>query len=752
MKPSTFQSASAREASAAGSGDGGMSSGHARITRRTVLKAGAVTAAVAAAQPLLAGPRAPRAAAAGGPSPIPFDFADDPPFSFTYGGTSSRDPSVLPAWPRTAGTTVLDANRTQQTVTWTDPVTGLQVQCVSVTYSDYPVVEWTVHFTNTGPANSPALAEVLSIDTVISGTGGQDWTIHTANGSEALATDFQPADITLSTTPGLYKLFSTGGGRPTSGNLSQDAKAPGGAWPYYNLDWNGAGAIVAIAWPGQWGLQLGLDPHGNAPIIGGMTNYDGPFSSTPTLYDLNLTDMYLTPGEQIRTPLIVTMTWAGGDWIDAQNVWRSWFLVHNCPRPNGSAPSPVCPTGSVDDSYNFVNDTTQTELAFMAAYHDHGLTPAAGGQLNWWWMDAGWYPIPSTVSPSDLSAWTYTGTWTPDLARYPNGIIEVTNQARADGMKAIVWHEPERCRPGTDLYNHHPDWLLTVPSGGDATMRYVDVGNPDALAWMKSTFDGLITSNGADLFRQDFNYTGPLPYWNSTDPAGRQGATQVHYVMGLLDFWDTLRANHPGMLIDTCASGGRRLDLETLRRCIVLSESDYIRDPEAAQAQYYGLSLWVVCHGTSANTESLYSLRSAMNWCFEAHFDNIISSPPSSGQWATLKTATDEWATFCDSYLGEFYPLTAWSYDQRSWLAYQYHRPDLGTGLVQCFARTNTPGSPLTVALRGLDATATYQAYDVDHPSSVSTFTGSQLMTAGSGISVAPVPRPYAVNIVYRKV
>ena len=57
----------------------------------------------------------------------------------------------------------------------------------------------------------------------------------------------------------------------------------------------------------------------------------------------------------------------------------------------------------------------------------------------------------------------------------------------------------------------------------------------------------------------------PLDYWNMSDPIGQRGITQIRHVTGFLAFWDELRCRHPQLLIDTCASGGRRLDLETVR-------------------------------------------------------------------------------------------------------------------------------------------------------------------------------------------
>jgi alpha-galactosidase len=672
-------------------------------------------------------------------SALSFDFVNDPPFSFRYGGVSSH--SLLAGWSPSSSTVALDAVRTQQTVTWTG-TSGLVVRCVAVTYADFPVVEWTVHFENTGGSNTPTLSEVLAIDTLLQGAATSSWTIHTNNGSIAQATDFAPADLTLSSTPGQYKLFSAGGGRPTSGHLSGDPLSPGGAWPYYNFDWGGAGAIVAIGWPGQWGLQTGLDTLGRAPIIGGMTNYDG-LGGTTTLYHLQLTEMYLEPGEAIRTPLIVTMAWQGGDWIDAQNVWRQWFLTHNTPHPNGTNPPAMCPTGSVCGSYNYVNVTTEREFAFMDEYRRQGLLPSVGGHLDWWWIDAGWYTLPAEVDPHSVTAWQYTGIWQVDRERYPGGLKEVTDRARAEGMRAIVWHEVERCRPGTWLYDNHPEWML---ADGDPQHRYLNWGNPDAHAWALDTVVGLIEANGADLYRQDFNYLGPLANWNATDRAGRRGATQIHYVVGLLRFLDELRRRWPDMLIDNCASGGRRLDVEMLRRSIVLSQSDDVRDPEGSHSQYFGISPWIVCHGTSARTDSMYALRSTMNWCFEIHVDDMLTSPPTDERWGLLRRATTEWAAVRDHYSECFFPLSGYDPDMVDWLAYQYGSASGSVGVLHAFARPGTPSGGFVLRPRGLRPDITYAVADFDG-GDVRRVSGLNLMS--DGVVVEVDQRPAAVMLRY---
>ena len=175
-------------------------------------------------------------------------------------------------------------------------------------------------------------------------------------------------------------------------------------------------------------------------------------------------------------------------------------------------------------------------------------------------------------------------------------------------MKILVWFEPERVAPGTWLSEHHPEWLLSTrhdqrrPGAGNDN-RLLNLGNPAARQWLTEHVDKLVTGQGIDLYRQDFNIN-PLSFWQAADTADRQGITENHYVCGYLAYWDELRRRHPSMLIDSCASGGRRNDLETMRRAVPLWRSDYAYEAIGHQGMTYGISLWLPYHGTGTVASS----------------------------------------------------------------------------------------------------------------------------------------------------
>ena len=271
-------------------------------------------------------------------------------------------------------------------------------------------------------------------------------------------------------------------------------------------------------------------------------------------------------------------------------------------------------------------------------------------------MDAGWYPCDGQ--------WPKTGTWEVDTKRFPGGLRPISDHARAKGVKTIVWFEPERVHSGTWLTENHPQWILGGKNGG-----LLNLGNPEARQWLTEHVDRLITEQGIDLYRQDFNMD-PLSFWQKNDAEDRQGITENHHVTGYLAYWDELRRRHPDMLIDSCASGGRRNDLETMRRAVPLLRSDYIIEPVGNQCHTYGLSFWLPFQGTGTGSREIspYLLRSTLVPSFHGLFDVRRKDL----DYDLIRRVLSQWKQYAPYYFGDYYPLTPYSLDQTAWMAWQF--------------------------------------------------------------------------------
>ncbi|MDO8210346.1 alpha-galactosidase [Conexibacter sp. CPCC 206217] len=687
---------------------GDRSSSRSRFNRRDFLAGGAAGAGalvLASAFPSLV-----RAGSGAAPAGALDDLLAAPPFSFTYGGVGSA--GLLARWPQRTTTQTLANGAEQTTVTWTDATSGLIVRWTATEYPGYPNLSWIVEFENGGRSNSSTLADVLAVDLdvaeAVAGPAGSDWTIHTGIGSNQSVHDFRPIDVPLASRA--HRLFTTAGGRPSSFRDEPDTSGsyiPNG-WPYYNVEWGGQGIVLAIGWPGQWGVEVNRTDRQALTLRGGMCTLDDA-DDGDHIAALNLTQLWLAPGESIRTPMIVLQPWSEDGWLDAQNTWRRWMVDYHLQRDQGRPPQPHLSA----THYSF-GATQADHFRWLDGYADHGQTLVTGGRYDHYWIDAGWY---QSASATD---WQPTGTWEVNTTRFPNGLAPVTDRARELGLSTILWFEPERVRLGTWLASSHPEWLIQPPAGyvgflGSRDDRLFDFGDPDALAWAIATFNGLLEDQHVNdtyrdvsgFYREDSNIE-PLPYWNEADLSGRRGLTQARYVEGHLAYWAAILAANPTLQIDTCASGGRRVDVQSLQYAIPLLRSDLVRPPVAAQCQNYGLSLWLPVSGNQAPANSDpgngYVQRSAMTACF----DMPVNVDDPATNWTALTPLTAEWAAIADSYLGDYHPLTAYSDADDAWMAWQYNARDADSGFVQAFRRPGSGTASQRLLLRGLDRAATY--------------------------------------------
>ena len=627
--------------------------------------------------------------------PLPGAYSSDVPFSFTYNGKSSRD--FLKDWTLTRSSKKIDAHRTEYISLYQDPLSKLEMRVVAVTYDDYPVAEWTVYFKNTGSNPTPIIEKIQALDTSFERTRDREFLLHHSTGSPNSPTDYQPMESTLD--PKSEKRFVSRGGRPTDPYLC-----------YFNLEWAGNGVIIALGWPGQWAAGFTRDEQSGVRVVAGQ----------------EITHFKLLPGEEVRSPLVALLFWQG-DWIGAQNTWRRWMISHNLPRSGGKLPPPQLAGWSHRSTIEMQDADEENQIQFLLRNLNAGI------KLDYWWMDAGWYPF--------KNGWWETGTWDPDPARFPKGFTPISAAAHARGVKTIVWFEPERVTSGSWLEKNHPDWLL----GKDGDNKLLYLGNTQAWQWLVDHVSQLIRDQGIDLYRQDFNFE-PLLLWRANDAEDRQGITEIKHVTGYLAYWDELHRRFPNLIIDTCASGGRRNDLETLRRAIPLWRSDYVFEPSAMQQFTYGMSLWIPYFGTEFNSLDPYFFRSQMTPAIAIGLE--ADRHPNGFQ--RMKRLLDDWRQAAPYYYGDYYPLTPYRTSVSDWMAWQFNRPEQGDGLVQAFRRPESTYKESEFILRGLDAAARYRVTNIDSPSTSTLYTGKELME--KGLPVAIKNKPGAVIFTYIKV
>lgn len=236
----------------------------------------------------------------------------------------------------------------------------------------------------------------------------------------------------------------------------------------------------------------------------------------------------------------------------------------------------------------------------------------------------------------------------------------------------------------------------------------------------------------------------PLGHWRANDAPDRQGITEIRYIEGYFAYWDELLRRHPNMLIDTCASGGRRLDLETLRRAVSLLRSDHWAGAADQQCQNYGISLWIPFTGTGFVSFDEYYIRSLM----AAEFTIASDIRSDEFDYDEFRRLFGEWKKLSKYFYGEFYPLSKYSRAFDFWMAWQYNCPEMGEGAVQAFRRMDSNSFGGQLRLFGLDADAVYELTNFDEPAKVE-MTGQQLMEQGLEILIRK--RPGSVIVTYKK-
>ena len=182
---------------------------------------------------------------------------------------------------------------------------------------------------------------------------------------------------------------------------------------------------------------------------------------------------------------------------------------------------------------------------------------------------------------------------------------------------------------------------------------------------------------------------------------------ELKWVAGFYQFWDDLLSARPNLIIDNCASGGRRIDLETCMRAIPMWRSDTSCGPGHSdwhQVQTIGLSSYIVLHLACTHSHETYDCRSSATIGGVSQWQLLDADFP----FELAREATDELRANRPYWLGNFYSLTKSSFSPEDWLAFQLHRQDLDEGIILAFRREQCSTSTLQVLSRGLIPAGNY--------------------------------------------
>ena len=175
------------------------------------------------------------------------------------------------------------------------------------------------------------------------------------------------------------------------------------------------------------------------------------------------------------------------------------------------------------------------------------------------------------------------GDWYVDEEVWPQGLHPLVKHVHGLGMQFGLWVEPEMVNPDSDLARRHPEWILHAGHRLPPLSRnqqVLDVANPDAHAYLLERLDALVGEYSVDYLKWDHNRDLVDAGHSASGTAGVHAQTESVYRL-----MDELRRRHPDLEIESCSSGGGRVDLAVLERTERVWASDCIDPLERQQIQ-----------------------------------------------------------------------------------------------------------------------------------------------------------------------
>ncbi|MBM2619732.1 alpha-galactosidase [Actinoplanes sp. LDG1-06] len=215
-----------------------------------------------------------------------------------------------------------------------------------------------------------------------------------------------------------------------------------------------------------------------------------------------------------------------------------------------------------------------------AVYFDHRLDKllelaelAAAAGAERYVLDDGWFGS-RRDDTSGLGDWVVS----PDV--WPDGLHPLINGVKRLGLQFGLWFEPEMVNPDSDLAREHPEWIMSARDEWPVESRrqqVLNLGLPGAYEHVKTQILAILDEYAIDYIKWDHNRD---LIEAGTQPTGEPG---VHdQTLAFYRLLDELRAAHPALEIESCSSGGGRVDLEVLARSDRVWVSDNI-DPHDRQ-------------------------------------------------------------------------------------------------------------------------------------------------------------------------
>jgi alpha-galactosidase len=581
------------------------------------------------------------------------------PCSFVYGGQPSA--TLLPTWQREEKPANAQSDRTLYEVTWKEPGTGFSATWRATVFKDRSAMEFGWSFANDGTSPAEPLTQVLALDLHAQPPDGRFQVLSSTGGLDGSLSGGR-LGFELNETDNQNVSLGGQGGRSSNQSL-----------PFFLIRAPGAdqGVFVGVGWSGQWEAQIGQ-----------AANRD--LAATVQMPGMNLA---LPAGEKIIAPSILLGSFSGVA-SNGSNALREMLYDKYTPLLDGKKPLPPV---SWNHWFILQNGISESILEKQADF-------AAAAGIEYFCIDAGWFDgdFPDGV-----------GNWTVNATKFPHGIGAVGDYVASKGMKLGLWFEPERAAANTKITRDHPDWIHG---------NLVDFGNPQARDFIFNLIKGHYDNDHVRWIRWDFN-TDPLGVWDSMDAPDQKGLAQIRHIMGLYDVLDRLMKACPDLLIEGCASGGRRIDLETIKRSHTFWKSDDTADIPSMRFHETGGNVFLPSQLLNTNVlpvtgpELSFDVMSIFGGPlgFQCDWPNLTDADRTelARQIAIYKTVRP-------LLNADYYPLFAQQRLLTTWTGWQFNDPTKGEGFFVILRPRESPYGSADIELQGLDAGATYTVTKID--------------------------------------
>lgn len=651
--------------------------------------------------------------------------------SFSYGGKAVD----LNTWTaeEISASNLPEGHKSVRTFTAPDGLLALRITMLE--YTHFPAVKYWPELIGCGKERSEIVSDFRSFELDLDGLPRAETVIRATSGSKADPADFSARKIVLNEFPQQDLLDIS----------SSEGRSSANWMPYFGLDLSETeGYELAIGWSGAWNLKISRGAGDDF-----MTKLGKVMRSSFELhcsFGMKNFRSYLNAGETLRQPSVLILKRSGVSVNDFRTVIHDFMVAHNAPRNGkGELLKPILPV-TVSGGNHRPEDTLK-----IVDYVVRAKLP-----VDTVWMDAGWYGqahTPNTTTNCGDCWEKYVGDWRVNTGIHPTGtLLPLSDAAHAAGMRFLLWFEPERLNGIAPILQEHPEFARKCKDAGDD--RYLlHLDHEPAYQWIFSTLCRIIDENRVDIYRQDFNMD-PYPVWTAFDEPDRDGVNEIRHITALYRLWDDLKKRYPDMLIDNCASGGKRLDFELISRSHTYCRSDYLiarGEPQLHRYQHLlgenamiNLLDWIPFQGgegNSAETFDDYEFFSLIG-------TGIVFTPLDWEGGCIRRDFTDEETAWFQKVfsvadrirkilVGKFYPLTERAdLSENVWTAYEGYEPESGKG-VAAFFRRKTAVPSMSFELKNIDPDAQYEVEDASIGAK-QTLSGKELAHQTISFSSAP--------------